>query len=392
MLHNLLCVVGARPNFMKIAPLLRAFGDHAQQVEISLVHTGQHYDFTMNKAFFSQLGIRAPDVSLEVGSATHAVQTAEIMQRFEPVLVTRKPDIVLVVGDVNSTLACALVASKLSFNVVHVEAGLRSRDRSMPEEINRLLTDQLCARLYVTERSAIDNLVAEGIARERAVFVGNVMIDTLLHNLRHAIPAVQTIAAGCGKTHKDVTAFTNGYALLTLHRPSNVDDPMALARLLETFTTISRELPVVFPVHPRTHERIRTAGHDGFFASPQVLALPPIGYFEMLGLTREAKLVLTDSGGLQEETTALDVPCLTLRDNTERPITITEGTNTLVGSDPSAILAAANEILAHGGKHGRRPELWDGHAADRIVADLVRAPWMQTAERGADSAIKAVQA
>lgn len=370
---KVLCVVGARPNFMKFAPLLRAFGERAGQVEIALVHTGQHYDYTMNEGFFRQLGIPAPNVSLEVGSGSHAVQTAQIMQRFEPVLDARRPDVVLVVGDVNSTIACALVAAKRHVKVVHVEAGLRSRDRRMPEEINRVLTDQLCERLYVTERSAIDNLVAEGIARERAVFVGNVMIDTLLHNLPMAVPAVRTTTAECAKSGKDADTFARSYALLTMHRPSNVDDPATLTRLLDTLTTISRDLPLVFPVHPRTRERIRASGYATFPANPRVLALPPIGYFEMLGLTRDAKLVLTDSGGVQEETTALGVPCLTLRENTERPITIDEGTNALVGTDPKMILAAVSDIVAHGGKRGRRPELWDGHAAERIVDDLIYA-------------------
>ncbi len=380
--QKVLCVVGARPNFMKIAPLMHAFRAHAPQVEVTLVHTGQHYDYAMNEAFFTQLGIPAPDVSLEVGSASHAVQTAEIMRRFEPVLDAQQPDVVLVVGDVNSTIACALVAAKRGVKVVHVEAGLRSYDRTMPEEINRVLTDQLCERLYVTERDAIDNLAREGISPERVLFVGNVMIDTLLQNLSQAIPAAQTITDACAHagTPAHADAFlhgAHGYAVLTLHRPSNVDEPVALARLLETLTTISHDLPLVFPVHPRTAERIRASGHGSFLASPRVLALSPIGYFEMLGLNREARLVLTDSGGLQEETTALGVPCLTLRENTERPITLTEGTNELVGTDRGAILAAVAAILRDGGKRGRRPELWDGKAAERIVADLVGAAWQQ---------------
>jgi UDP-N-acetylglucosamine 2-epimerase (non-hydrolysing) len=378
--QKVLCVVGARPNFMKIAPLMHAFRAHAPQVDVTLVHTGQHYDYAMNEAFFTQLGIPAPDVSLEVGSGSHAVQTAEIMQRFEPVLAERQPDVVLVVGDVNSTIACALVAAKRGVNVVHVEAGLRSYDRTMPEEINRVLTDQLCARLYLTERDAIDNLAREGIDRARALFVGNVMIDTLLQNVANAVPAAHTISdawthAGAPANADAFLHGPNGYAVLTLHRPSNVDDPAALARLLETLATVAGDLPLVFPVHPRTAERIRASGHGDFLANPRVLALPPIGYFEMLGLNRDAKLVLTDSGGLQEETTALGVPCLTLRENTERPITITQGTNELVGTDRAAILGAVAKILRDGGKRGRRPELWDGKAAERIVADLVGAAW-----------------
>ena len=372
---NVLCVVGARPNFMKIAPLLRAFDPFSSDVGVTLVHTGQHYDYAMNESFFQQLGIRAPDVSLEVGSGSHAQQTAQIMQRFEPVLDAHRPDAVLVVGDVNSTIACALVAAKRGIDVVHVEAGLRSYDRTMPEEINRVLTDQLCERLYVTERSAIDNLVAEGIARERAVFVGNVMIDTLLYSLDRAVPAAQTIASACAAADRAEEVFLrapNGFALLTLHRPSNVDDPATLARLLDTLASLVADVPVVFPVHPRTRERIQSVRDSTFLDDPRVLALPPIGYFEMLGLTRSAKFVLTDSGGLQEETTALGMPCITLRENTERPITIDEGTNVLVGTDPVAIRAAVRDILATGGKRGRRPELWDGHAAQRIVADMLQ--------------------
>lgn len=371
--RKILCIVGARPNFMKIAPILRAFRERAPQVQARLVHTGQHYDYAMNEAFFGQLGIPAPDVSLEVGSASHALQTAAIMQRFEPVLEAEHADVVLVVGDVNSTIACALVAAKKGVPVVHVEAGLRSRDRSMPEEINRILTDQLSARLYTTERSALDNLRAEGIAAQRVAFVGNVMIDTLLHGLDRAVDAKHTMARACADTGKESGVFLeapHGHAVLTLHRPSNVDLPAVLTRLLGVLEEISRELPLVFPIHPRTEQKIRAA-HPGFLVHPRVLALPPIGYFEMLGLNRSARVVLTDSGGLQEETTALGVPCLTLRENTERPVTLTEGTNTLVGTDPDAIRSAVRDILEHGGKSGRRPELWDGHAAERIVDDLL---------------------
>lgn len=381
---KILCVVGARPNFMKIAPILRALSTRAPGLQVKLVHTGQHYDVAMNAQFFAQLGIPAPDISLEVGSGSHAVQTAEIMRRFEPVLDAEQPQAVLVVGDVNSTIACALVAAKKNVKVVHVEAGLRSRDRRMPEEINRLLTDQLSDRLYVTEREAIGNLAAEGISGERVVFAGNVMIDSLRAGSAQAVAAADTIALACagdsatdGKTLRDAATFlasANGYALLTLHRPSNVDDFDVLAPLLAAFEDISRELPLVFPVHPRTQARIRDAGLGAFLENPRVLALPPVGYFEMLGLMRDARLVLTDSGGLQEETTALGVPCLTLRENTERPITLTEGSNTLVGVRPDAIRSAVADILRTGGRAGRQPELWDGHAAERIVDDL--AAWL----------------
>lgn len=375
-IHKILCIVGARPNFMKIAPIMRAFRQVAPGVSVKLVHTGQHYDYAMNEAFFKQLDIPAPDISLDVGSGSHAVQTAEIMKRFEPVVDAEQPDCVLVVGDVNSTVACALVAVKKGIKVVHVEAGLRSRDRSMPEEINRILTDQMSDRLYVTERDAIDNLLAEGIAREKIVFVGNVMIDTLLHSLPRAVPPRHTVQAGCTQpVHgpaKDPQVFLAeaGYGLLTLHRPSNVDDPATLGPLLDVLDEISQTLPLIFPVHPRTQGKIAAAGYGHFLESPRVLALPPIGYLEMLGLTQGARMVLTDSGGLQEETTALGVPCLTLRENTERPITISEGTNTLVGVVPDRIRAAFAGVATARRAEARRPEYWDGHAAVRICNDL----------------------
>jgi UDP-N-acetylglucosamine 2-epimerase (non-hydrolysing) len=367
--RKILCIVGARPNFMKIAPIMRALDRHAQRVAGVLVHTGQHYDVAMNAQFFQQLRIPEPHVSLEVGSASHAVQTAEIMKRFEPILDEHAPDCVLVVGDVNSTIACALVAAKKGVKVVHVEAGLRSFDRSMPEELNRLLTDQLSDRLYTTEASAAANLAAEGIDTSRVVFAGNVMIDTLLASLDQAVPVARTLAANGIQPGR--AGELGRYALLTLHRPSNVDQPQRLANLFDTLLAVADSLPIVFPVHPRTRARIDEAGLAGFLADLRVFALPPIGYVEMLGLTASATVVLTDSGGLQEETTALGVPCLTLRENTERPITIEQGTNTLVGTDPVAIRRGLATALAGGGKAGRRPELWDGRAAERIVDDLV---------------------
>ncbi len=356
MAKTVLCVAGARPNFMKIGPVIRALADAG--LAAPLVHTGQHYDEAMNGRFFADLGLPQPDVNLEVGSGSHARQTAEIMTRFEPVLDARSPDAVLVVGDVNSTIACALVAAKKGIRVAHVEAGLRSRDRSMPEEINRVLTDQLSDFLFTTEPDALANLTAEGVDPARVFFVGNVMIDTLLANSGRAVPAAHTLA-GLG-------GAAGGYVLVTLHRPSNVDDAGALARLLGCLRRMAAALPVVFPAHPRTRARIEAAGLD----IAGLVLLPPQGYLEMLGLMRSARVVVTDSGGLQEETTALGVPCLTVRDNTERPVTITEGTNTLVGTDAAAILAAFDDVLATGGKAGRIPALWDGRAADRIARVL----------------------
>lgn len=349
---QVLCIVGARPNFMKIAPIMTAF--QASGISAKLVHTGQHYDEAMNDRFFSDLGIRAPDYHLEVGSGSHANQTAEVMKRFEPVMLEENPSAVLVVGDVNSTIACALVASKLNVPVVHVEAGLRSYDRGMPEEINRVLTDQISSLLFTTERSALENLRREGIGEASVHFVGNVMIDSLHRNLARAVPAGQTLG---GKADQ--------YALLTLHRPSNVDDKSVLASLLEAVDEISRGLPVIFPMHPRTRAKVESFGLHELLKNLRVL--PPAGYLEMLGLMKSARLVMTDSGGIQEETTALGVPCLTLRENTERPITLHEGTNTLIGVDTNALKKTVSEILATGGKAGRIPEYWDGRAAERIA-------------------------
>ena len=352
-MKSILCVVGARPNFMKMAPIVRAL--QGAGVPNVLLHTGQHYDAGLSGNFFAELELRAPDVDLEVGSASHAQQTAEIMRRFEPVLVERHPACVLVVGDVNSTLACALVAAKERIPVAHVDAWLRSYDRTMPEEINRVLTDQISALHFTTERSAAQNLLREGISASGIHFVGNVMIDTLLRSLERAVRPAPPLRSG-------------EYGVVTLHRPSNVDNGETLDRLVGALGHIAQSLPLVFPVHPRAAARIETAG--GRERLRGVSLLPPLGYFEMLGLMREAKLVLTDSGGIQEETTALGVPCVTLRENTERPITVEQGTNTIVGTDPRRIHSAVEEILRSGGKRGRRPELWDGHAAERIAAVL----------------------
>lgn len=362
----ILCVVGARPNFMKIAPIMRAMKHDARPMPVRLLHTGQHYDQQMNSQYFESLGIPNPDINLDVGSASHAVQTAEIMRRFEPVLDAEKPAAVLVVGDVNSTLACALVAAKKGVAVIHVEAGLRSFDRTMPEEINRVLTDQISDLLFITEKSGRENLLREGIAASKIHFVGNVMIDSLRYHLERCIPVTTTLHQHGGSLdpgHAD-------YAVLTLHRASNVDDPAVLQALLGVVAQVSRRLPVLFPVHPRTRARIEQAGLGTMLKSQSLIGLPPLDYLEMLGLLRTAKLVLTDSGGIQEETTALGIPCVTLRENTERPITAEEGTNTVVGLGSGRILSVVDDVLRTGGKAGRIPDLWDGQASQRIVSVL----------------------
>jgi UDP-N-acetylglucosamine 2-epimerase (non-hydrolysing) len=361
-----LCIVGARPNYMKMAPLLRAFAAHPRMPRAVLVHTGQHYDFALNERLFADLELPEPDLNLEVGSGSHAVQTAEVMKRIEPVIDELRPSAVLVVGDVNSTLACSLVASKKSIAVVHIEAGLRSFDRSMPEEINRVLTDQLSDLLYTTERSAHENLAREGINAERIQFVGNLMIDSLLAAVPKAIVPEVTLA------REGMAAFPleRGYGVVTLHRPSNVDDAAVLADVLATLDETGARVPLVWPMHPRTRANLERFGLARRLDARRVAIVPPQGYLEMVGLLHRATVVLTDSGGVQEEATALGVPCLTMRANTERPITIEQGTNQLVGRDRSRILAAVEEILAGGGKRGRIPELWDGRAAPRIAAHL----------------------
>ncbi len=368
----LLCVVGARPNYMKMAPLTRALAARRELPRAVLVHTGQHYDVAMNEKLFADLELPPPDINLEAGSGTHAVQTAEIMRRFEPVMDDLQPSAVIVVGDVNSTLACGLVATKKQVPVVHVEAGLRSFDRAMPEEINRILTDQIADLLYTTERAAADNLQREGIDPTRIRFVGNLMIDSLLRHRQRAVAPHATMARE-GRP-AELVGGAAGYAVVTLHRPSNVDDPVALRESLAIVREVSRRLPVVWPVHPRARANIERFGLAGLVDGGPIVLLPPQGYLEMLGLMGEARVVLTDSGGIQEETTALAVPCLTMRDNTERPITVDQGTNTLVGRDLDRTLQCIDAIFAGGGKRGRSPELWDGHAAERIAADL--AQWL----------------
>jgi len=371
-LGPVLCVVGARPNYMKMAPIIRALSSRTDLPRPVLVHTGQHYDVSMNDRIFSDLELPVPDINLEVGSGSHAVQTAEIMRRFEPVLDAQQPACVLVVGDVNSTLACSLVASKKGVPVVHVEAGLRSYDRAMPEEINRVLTDQIADALYTTERTAHDNLAREGIPAERIHFVGNVMIDSLLANRQRApSPAEALSRAGAPAAFVEDPA---GYGIVTLHRPSNVDSAEALSQSLTILRDVGERLPLVCALHPRTQQNIERFSLGRLLDTARLVVLPPLGYLDMLGLMASAKFVLTDSGGMQEETTALGVPCLTMRENTERPITVEQGTNTLVGRDRNRILALVDEILRAGGKRGRMPELWDGHAAERIAEHL--AHWL----------------
>jgi UDP-N-acetylglucosamine 2-epimerase (non-hydrolysing) len=345
---------------MKIAPLMWEV-DRRSEIQAVLVHTGQHYDERMSRLFFEELRIPRPDVNLSVGSGSHALQTAEVMKRFEPVVLEHQPDAVVVVGDVNSTIACALTAVKLDVPVAHVEAGLRSFDRTMPEEINRILTDAISHWLFVSEPSGVANLRREGVAEERIHLVGNVMIDTLL--------ACRDL---CRRSRilDDLGLTGRSFGVLTLHRPANVDDPEVLAGLLAAIAEIQRELPIVFPVHPRTRKALE--GHD-LASLPGLIVVDPLGYVDFMWALSGARLVLTDSGGIQEETTVLGVPCLTLRENTERPITVEQGTNRLVGLRPRAIVAAAREILDGPARPGRTPALWDGNAAGRIL-DILGGP------------------
>ena len=364
---KLLLVAGARPNFMKIAPIVRLLNQRNQmnqtnernEIDYKLVHTGQHYDYEMSQAFFDDLEISIPDYFLGVGSESHAVQTARIMIAFEEVCLKEKPDIVVVVGDVNSTVACALVAKKLGIGVAHVEAGLRSRDLTMPEEINRMVTDLLSDWLFVSERSGIENLKKEGKNEGSIFFVGNTMIDTLYYHLSRLNDTT---------THRRPDG---DYAVLTLHRPSNVDTEDKLREIMGAVAEIARELPIYFPVHPRTRERMEVIGLVNKFDGGPVHLLPPLPYKSFLKLYKDASLVLTDSGGLQEETTALGIPCFTIRENTERPVTIEEGTNTLVGTTAEGILSAFEKFKRGETKKGRIPDLWDGKTAERIVNILL---------------------
>lgn len=372
-------IAGARPNFMKLAAIARAVDEFnktaptdVKKILHCIVHTGQHYDQKMSEGFFDDLGIPKPDINLEVGSGSHAIQTAEIMKRFEPVLQAEQPDVLLVVGDVNSTIACTLVASKIEYEkstaglpatrkrpiIVHVEAGLRSFDRDMPEEINRILTDAISDLLFITEQSGEDNLRKEGVDSEKIHFVGNVMIDTLRQHLEKARQS----------TIKERLSIQGAYALVTLHRPSNVDSPETLQPLLQCMHEISRDIQLVFPIHPRTRNNMERFGMlDKLLANPRIIITDPLGYLDFLKLIQDSTLAITDSGGIQEETTVLGIPCLTLRQNTERPVTVTVGSNYLIGTDPKKIMHTAREVLAGSSKKGEIPQYWDGQAGTRII-------------------------
>ena len=362
---KIICVAGARPNFIKIAPLMSAFRA-TSGMEPMLVHTGQHYDEKMSDLFFRQLEIPEPDINLGCGGGGHAQQTAAIMTSFEPVLLEHKPDAVLVVGDVNSTIACGMVTVKLGVKLIHVEAGLRSFDRSMPEEINRVLTDAISDLLFCTERSGVENLRNEGISEQKIHLVGNLMIDTLMRSRRKA--EATTIL-------KDLALKPRSYAVMTLHRPSNVDHPDYLGKILEIVDTVQSEMPVIFPLHPRTGMQLSNHGLKKRIDSmPNVRLLEPLGYLEFLNLMSHARVVFTDSGGIQEETTVLFVPCLTLRQNTERPVTCEIGSNRLVGMEPGNVIAAFREEMAGNRREPGIPPFWDGHAAERIVKILSNFP------------------
>jgi len=398
---KIMSIVGARPNFMKVASIAHAVQSHngagrQPKIEHIIVHTGQHYDEQMSKLFFRELEIPRPHYNLEAGSGSHAVQTAQIMERFEPVLLTERPDMLFVVGDVNSTIACALVAIKINYNgssnrkrplIAHIEAGLRSRDRDMPEEINRILTDALSDLLFVTEQEAVTNLAQEGIADHKIYFVGNVMIDTLMSHLEKArqLNTLSSIVNEKCKDHawsrkravsgSDFQPFP--YGLVTLHRPSNVDSPEGLTALMLSIEKIAKSIPLLFPLHPRTRKNLRQFGIvQSTLQSENILYTDPLGYLEFLNLLQHATLVLTDSGGIQEEATFLNVPCITLRNNTERPVTVTLGSNYLVGTDLDRIEKTAHAVIAGNRKAGSTPPLWDGKAGERII-DIACARVMQ---------------
>lgn len=361
---KVLLIAGARPNFMKVAPIYAEMKRRGHEFAPLIVHTGQHYDAAMSDAFFDDLGMPRPDIYLGVGSGSHAVQTAKIMTEFEPVVVEERPDWVVVVGDVNSTIACALVCAKLGIRVAHVEAGLRSRDRAMPEEINRILTDAISDLLLTTSQDADENLKNEGIAPDRIRFVGNVMIDSLMHHLK--ISERSTV-------RRDLNIQDRPYAVVTLHRPSNVDDRSIFIGIVDALCDVAGSIPIVFPVHPRTKLKLEEFALADKMTEAGIRLIEPLGYLDFMRLYSGARLVLTDSGGLQEETTVLGIPCLTLRNNTERPVTIDLGTNVLVGTNPERIRRAAAEALQPGTKAGFEvPPLWDGKAAGRICDELLR--------------------
>ncbi len=386
---KIMSIVGARPNFMKVASVARAVQKHNQAgsepvIEHIILHTGQHYDEQMSKLFFRELEIPTPTYNLEVGSGSHAAQTAQIMERFEPVLLREQPDVLIVVGDVNSTVACALVATKITYNgtslrkrplIAHIEAGLRSRDRDMPEEINRIMTDALSDLLFVTESEAIANLEQEGVSRHKIHFVGNVMIDTLISHLEKAKqynPLAEIVNAGSTAVKEQIGAHAAAprYGLVTLHRPSNVDSAAALGPLMGSIQKIAARIPLVFPLHPRTRNNLDRFGLASSMHDGAILYTEPLGYLPFLSLLRNAALVLTDSGGIQEEATFLGVPCITLRNNTERPVTVTLGTNYLVGTDPHKIEETAFAVINGNKKSGSLPPLWDGKTGERIIGIL----------------------
>ncbi len=361
-MKRILNIVGARPNFMKIAPIHREMQKTDNDIEPILIHTGQHYDERMSTFFFNDLGMPKPDAFLGVGSGSHAEQTARVMVEFEKVCQKYNPDLVLVVGDVNSTMACSITAKKLWIPVAHVEAGLRSFDREMPEEINRLATDAISDILFVSERNGEINLKKEGVDPDKMHYVGNVMIDSLIHFMEKAEQSTVL---------KDQNLRENGFVLVTLHRPSNVDNAEQFAKILDAFDTISKEIPIVFPIHPRAQKNLETFGlAEKAAAMKNLLLLPPLGYLDFIQLEKKCKFVITDSGGLQEETTYLGKACLTVRENTERPITVQIGTNEIVGSDTEKLTRYARKILAGGWKKGEIPKYWDGKTAERIVKIL----------------------
>ena len=355
-------VAGARPNFIKSAPLLRQLQLHPERFETLLVHTGQHYNYELSQLFFEQLKMRKPDIYLDVGSGSHAFQTAQIMIKVEELLIEQKPDLVIVFGDVNSTMAAAIVAAKLCIDIAHVEAGLRSFDNTMPEEINRIITDRLSQYLFVTEESGIRNLQNEGTADSRIFFAGNIMIDSLIDNFK---------LAGKSTILNELSLKPREYAALTLHRPANVDDEATLKKIFAILAKIGKSISIVFPCHPRTHKRLKEFGLLNNINKDSLKIIEPIGYLDFLKLQSESKFVLTDSGGIQEETTYMRIPCITLRENTERPVTVEAGSNTLTGIDKAKILDAVNQIISGNYKAGSVPELWDGQAAKRIVDVLL---------------------